>query len=181
MPGDSLTVRFTAPRSGTFMYHSHSNEMQQISSGLYGAIIVREPGAKADSAEHTLLFSDDGPPINFFKAGPPVLLNGKVHPDTIDVRAGQSTRLRMINIRTEALTQFALEQDGAPVSWREVAKDGAALPRNLIRKQPATFTSAPGEIHDMEIAPAEPGIMILKYFGAPGDSTTMQRAVIRAH
>ena len=42
MPGDSLTVRFTAPRAGTFMYHSHSNEMQQISSGMYGAIIVRD-------------------------------------------------------------------------------------------------------------------------------------------
>ncbi|MDB4909307.1 MAG: multicopper oxidase type 3, partial [Gemmatimonadetes bacterium] len=53
MPGDSLTVRFTTPRAGTFMYHSHSNEMQQISSGLYGAIIVREPGAKPDSAEYT--------------------------------------------------------------------------------------------------------------------------------
>ena len=52
MPGDSLTVRFTPPRAGTFMYHSHSNEIQQITSGLYGAIIVLEPGevSGADSA-----------------------------------------------------------------------------------------------------------------------------------
>jgi manganese oxidase len=181
MPGDSLTVRFTAPRAGTFMYHSHSNEMQQISSGLYGAIIVREPGAKRDSAESTLLFSDDGPLINFIKDRPPVLLNGKVNPDTIDVRAGQPTRLRMINIRTESLTDLALEQDGAPVLWREIAKDGASLPPHQIHEQPATLTSGPGEIFDMEIRPAKPGTMILKYFGAPGDSTSMQRAVIRAH
>ncbi len=33
-PGDSLVVRFTPPRAGTFMYHSHFNEMQQTSSGL---------------------------------------------------------------------------------------------------------------------------------------------------
>jgi hypothetical protein len=33
----------------------------------------------------------------------------------------------------------------------------------------------------MEITPAKPGTMILKYFGAPGDTTSMQRAVIRAH
>jgi FtsP/CotA-like multicopper oxidase with cupredoxin domain len=180
MPGDSLTVRFTAPRAGTFMYHSHSNEMQQISSGLYWAIIVREPGARKDSAERTLLFGDGGPVISFIKNAPPVQLNGKVKPDTIDVRAGQPTRLRMINIRTEALTQFTLEQDGAPVLWREIAKDGASLPPHQIHEQAATLISGPGEIYDMEIAPAKPGIMILKYLGQVGDSTTAQRAVIRA-
>ena len=42
-PGDSLVVRFTPPRAGTFMYHSHFNEMQQTSSGLYGPIVVLEP------------------------------------------------------------------------------------------------------------------------------------------
>jgi FtsP/CotA-like multicopper oxidase with cupredoxin domain len=180
MPGDSLTVRFTAPRAGTFMYHSHSNEMQQIASGLYGAIIVREPGAKPDSAERTLLFSDGGPVISFIKNAPPVLLNGKARADTIDVRAGQPTRLRLINIRTEALTELALEQDGAPVLWRAIAKDGAALPPHQMREQPATLISGPGEIYDMEIAPAKPGIMILRYLGQVRDSTTAQRAVIRA-
>jgi FtsP/CotA-like multicopper oxidase with cupredoxin domain len=163
------------------MYHSHSNEMQQIASGLYGAIIVREPGAKPDSAERTLLFSDGGPVISFIKNAPPVLLNGKANADTIDVAAGRPTRLRMINIRTEALTQFALEEDGAPVLWREVAKDGAALPPHQSREQPATLTSGPGEIYDMEIAPAKPGIMILRYLGQVGDSTTTQRAIIRVH
>ncbi|MDQ2766050.1 MAG: multicopper oxidase domain-containing protein [Gemmatimonadota bacterium] len=181
MPGDSLTVRFTPPRAGTFMYHSHSNEMQQISSGLYGAIIVREPGAKRDSAERTLLFSDGGPTVSFFKDSPPVLLNGKVVPDTIDVPAGQPTRLRMINIRTENLTDFALEQNGAPVQWRALAKDGADLPPHQRRVQPAMLTSAPGEINDFEITPAKPGIMILRFLGQPGDTTTTQRAVIRAH
>jgi FtsP/CotA-like multicopper oxidase with cupredoxin domain len=179
MPGDSLTVRFTPPRTGTFMYHSHSNEMQQISSGLYGAIIVREPGARPDSAERTLLFSDDGPIISFIKPGPPVLLNGKVMPDTIEVPVGLPTRLRMINIRGESLTEFALERDGAPVLWRVVAKDGAALPPHQIRAQPALLTSAPGEIHDVEITPTKPGIMILRFLGQVGDSTTTQRAIIR--
>jgi FtsP/CotA-like multicopper oxidase with cupredoxin domain len=179
MPGDSITVRFTAPRAGTFMYHSHSNEMQQISSGLYGAIIVREPGAKPDSAEHTLMFSDDGPVINFIKRSPPVLLNGKMNPDTIDVHAGHPALLRLINIRTENSTQFALEQDGAPVLWREIAKDGAALSAHQIRTLPATLISGPGEIHDMEITPLKPGIMILRYLAQVGDSTTTQRAIIR--
>jgi FtsP/CotA-like multicopper oxidase with cupredoxin domain len=49
-PHDSLTVRFTPPRAGTFIYHSHANEMQQISSGLYGALIVTEPGQRASAS-----------------------------------------------------------------------------------------------------------------------------------
>lgn len=179
MPGDSLTVRFTPPRAGTFMYHSHSNEMQQVASGMYGAIIVRDPGARRDSAEHTLLFSDDGPFISFTKPSPPVLLNGKLHPDTIDVLAGQTTRLRLINIRAENATELTLEQNGTPVLWRLVAKDGAALPLHQIREQPATLASYPGETFDFEIAPKKSGTMVLKYLAQPGDSTSAERAVIR--
>lgn len=178
MPGDSLTVRFTPPRAGTFMYHSHSNEMQQIASGMYGAMIVRDPTAP-DSAERTLLFSDDGPAISFIKDSPPVLLNGKLHPDTIDVRAGQTTRLRLINIRAENATDLTLEQNGTPVLWRMVAKDGAALTPHQIRERPAMLTTNPGETYDFEIAPAKPGAMILTYLAQHGDSTSAERAVIR--
>lgn len=179
MPGDSLTVRFTPPRAGTFIYHSHSNEMQEIASGLYGAIIVRDPGVRPDSSERTLLFSDDGPTISFTSAGPPVLLNGKLIPDTIDVPAGVSTRLRLINIRAESPTQISLERDGAVVTWRPVAKDGADLPAHQIRDMPAKLVDAPGETHDFEITPDRPGILVLRYLGQEGDTTTTQRAIVR--
>jgi FtsP/CotA-like multicopper oxidase with cupredoxin domain len=181
MPGDSLTVRFTPTRTGTFMYHSHSNEMQQISSGLYGAIIVREPGDAHDGADHTLLFSDDGPVVKLTNNGPPPLLNGKLVADTIDVPAGKPTRLRLINIRTEFSTELALEQNGALVPWRVIAKDGAVLPAYQIRQRPATQIIGAGEIYDVEIAPPTTGNMILSYMGAPGDTTTTRRMVIRAH
>jgi FtsP/CotA-like multicopper oxidase with cupredoxin domain len=181
MPGDSLTVRFTPTRSGTFMYHSHANEMQQIASGLYGAIIVREPGAVRDPDERTLLFSDDGPTINLFAAGPPELLNGKLVADTIDVRAGKPTRLRLINIRAESATELALEQNGAPVQWRVIAKDGADLPPHQIRERPAAMLISPGEIYDVEVAAPSTGTMILRYLDAEGDSTTVRRVVLRAH
>ena len=180
MPGDSLTVRFTAPRAGTFMYHSHSNEMQQISSGLYGAMIVRDDSAPAGD-ERVLLFSDDGPFSNFFVAGPPTLLNGKLHPDTIDVRAGQPTRLRLINIRAENSIDMRIERDGVPVLWRMVAKDGAALPLHQIRERPAILTTDPGETYDFEITPEKAGTMILRYDPTPGDSASGTRAVIRVH
>ena len=179
LPGDSLTVHFTPPRSGTFMYHSHSNEMQQISSGMYGAIVVRD-GLQRALDERTLLFSDDGPTVRFTATSPPILLNGKVDADTIYVRAGATTRLRMIDIRNENTTQMVLEQNGVPVTWRIVAKDGADLPAHQIRERRATILSAPGETFDAMITPATPGTMTLRYLAQDGDSTTWQRAVIRA-
>ncbi|HUF64623.1 MAG TPA: multicopper oxidase domain-containing protein, partial [Gemmatimonadaceae bacterium] len=81
--GDSLTVRFTPPRAGTFMYHSHFNEHQQISSGLYGAIIVLDSAQRFDpETDRVLLFSDAAPTLDT-ENGPfsPPLLNGRDHPE----------------------------------------------------------------------------------------------------
>ena len=42
-PGGSFVVRFTPPRTGTFMYHTHMHDPRQLTSGLYGAMLVVEP------------------------------------------------------------------------------------------------------------------------------------------
>ena len=55
-PHDSLTVRWTPPRAGSFMYHSHFNEAKQMGSGLYGPIIVVEPGQRFDPETDKILF-----------------------------------------------------------------------------------------------------------------------------
>src|SRR4029079_9882015 len=55
-PNDSITVRYTPPRAGTFMYHSHMNEGAQMGGGAYGPIIVVEPGQKFDPTVDKILF-----------------------------------------------------------------------------------------------------------------------------
>src|ERR1044071_7941728 len=40
-PGETFTYRFIPPDAGTFWYHSHHNETEQMEKGLYGALIVR--------------------------------------------------------------------------------------------------------------------------------------------
>lgn len=179
-PRDSLTVRFVPPRAGTFMYHSHSNENQQISSGLYGAIVVVDPAAPRDPVtDRILLFSDDGPTISFLKPPPGTLLNGKSAADTLDLRAGTRYRLRLINIRTDYLLTVGLFDGDTPVSWRMVAKDGADLPPHQIRSSPARLDHfAPGEILDVEFTPQVAGALTLRYgvVGFPGEPT---KAAIR--
>lgn len=164
-PGDSLTVRFTPPRAGTFMYHSHSNEMQQISSGLYGAIVVVDPAVPRDTArERLLMFSDDGPIVNFFKDIPPaILLNGQKTPPPLALQAGVTYRLRLVNIRSESLLDVELLDGTTPVEWRPVAVDGAELPASQAVAMPARLKFASGQIRDIEFTPRSAGTLTLRY------------------
>jgi FtsP/CotA-like multicopper oxidase with cupredoxin domain len=167
-PGDSLTVRFTPPRAGTFMYHSHANEMQQISSGLYGAIVVTEPGASRDvAADHVVVVSDGGPLVDFFGASPPAFVNGGTRPAPLVLAAGRPNRLRLVNVRAEALTALTLRDGDATATWRVVAKDGAPLPPARVRELPATLRFAPGETYDVEITPRAGAPLTLRWESAP--------------
>ena len=176
-PGDSLTVRFTPPRAGTFMYHSHANEMQQISSGLYGAIVVSEPGVRRDPAtDHVLVLSDDGPLVRFIAPPPGVLLNGQAAPDTIELRAGVAHRLRLVNIRSDAVVRLAVLDGDSVVTWRPLAKDGADLPASQRAARPARLAISSGEIVDVELVPPRVGTLVMKY--ADGQDEDRGRQVV---
>jgi FtsP/CotA-like multicopper oxidase with cupredoxin domain len=48
-PGDSFTYRLSLLRPGTFIYHSHLDDVHQLSGGLYGPLIVLPEGEAFDS------------------------------------------------------------------------------------------------------------------------------------
>ena len=167
-PGDSLTVTFTPPRSGTFMYHSHFNEEYQINGGLYGPIVVIEPGQRFDPATDRILFFSSAGPWENLIVGPvsPTLLNGEKHPAPIELKSGVKYRLRLINMTGDLDTRVELTKHGKPVFWRAVAKDGATLPVFQATRRPAALVFDPGEIWDFEYTPVALGSMVLN-FGPP--------------
>jgi manganese oxidase len=166
--GDSITVRFTPPRAGTFMYHSHFNEMEQIASGLYGAILVLDRGRRYDAeTDRVLLFSDSKPGPDP-RSLPAALLNGRAQPEPMELRAGVTYRFRVINIRSNAVVAMSILEGDQPVEWRHVAKDGADLPLSQSVVRPARVILAPGEIYDYEFTPRAPGELKLRFaFPAP--------------
>lgn len=149
MPGETFTVRFTPPRAGTFIYHAHTRDYQEISAGLYGALLVVPPGGRLDpDSDRVFLFSRDGPDDS--KA--PFLLNGANPPRELHVRAGKKYRLRFIDISPNHGRQVTISRNGDPVAWRPLAKDGADLPSDFPLK-PATFFLNVGETYDFEWTP----------------------------
>ena len=57
-PGETFTYRFTPPDAGTFWYHPHLNETEQLEKGLYGALIVRAADELTLDGEKVLVFDD---------------------------------------------------------------------------------------------------------------------------
>ena len=47
-PGATFVYEFTPPDAGTYWYHSHTDGSQQLERGLYGSIVVNDPGDGTD-------------------------------------------------------------------------------------------------------------------------------------
>ena len=107
--GCSFTYRFLLPDAGTFWYHPHTNETEQLEKGLYGALIVREPDEIPLDGEQVLLLDDlkldRGDRLARFggrrerhdgRIGATLLVNGQIEP-ALAIPAGQIQRWRVLN------------------------------------------------------------------------------------
>ncbi|HEX7336797.1 MAG TPA: multicopper oxidase domain-containing protein [Gemmatimonadales bacterium] len=155
MPGDSFTARLTLPRAGTFIYHTHLNDIEQLTSGLYGAIVVLEPGQRFDPRrDHVFVTGWDGE--TRLPAMPHLLINGDSTPAPLVLTAGVSHRLRFVNIGPAGLNRYSLLRDSSLVRWKRLAKDGADLPPHQAVETRSAVVMGVGETYDFEFRP-EPG------------------------
>lgn len=161
-PGARFTAKFTPPRAGTFIYHTHWHDDVQLSGGLYGALIVVEPGERYDAAtDHIFIAAYHGPQLPGQRE--PIVLNGRTvsvpapapGPAPVALRANQANRVRLINITpANAALTFVLTDGFAPVAWTPLAKDGADVPNAQRRPRTARQLVSVGETYDFEIYPA---------------------------
>jgi FtsP/CotA-like multicopper oxidase with cupredoxin domain len=156
--GESFVAQMTPPRAGTFIYHTHIDDIKQLSSGLYGPLIVLPPGNKFDPAtDRVLVISRAGP------GETPIWLNGSRSPEIGTFIVGQKYRLRIINIVPEnPPVDIGLKIAGIAATWRPIAKDGADLPAGLRELCPAQLTIGVGETYDFEFRPERAGELALE-------------------
>ncbi len=183
-PSDSFEARFTPPRAGTFIYHSHVDEPRTHRAGMLGAMIVRDQRVAPPSDEA----------IFFIKAarawgGPPIDVNGQPNPDTVVLRAGRTTRLRFIALTvvnpgaTVAITSrpdsaIVIRTDSLAVPLRMVAKDGAELPVAAQITVTARQIISMGETYDYELAPQRPGTLRLEVRSGGANARLLARVPI---
>ena len=141
-PGETFTYRFTPPDAGTFWYHPHANETEQLEKGLYGALVVHGEGEPVLDADRVLVLDDlkldrEGTAIAPFRSSRPVagfkerhdgregdvrLVNGKAEPE-LAIAAGQVERWRVVNASSARYVRLSI--GGRP--FRILGTDGGLI------------------------------------------------------
>jgi len=137
------------PRAGTKLVSGGRKTLDDADIVRDGPLIVLPPGQKFDpEIDRVLVISRAGP------GETPIWLNGSRSLRMAAMRAGQTYRLRIINIVPEnPPINFSLKVRGDPAMWRPIAKDGADLPPGQRELCPARLTIGVGETYDFQFRP----------------------------
>ena len=187
-PGQTFEYRFVVPDAGTFWYHSHTNETEQLERGLYGALVVRGVDEPSFDGERVLLLDDlkldpDGEVAPFGdehehhagREGDVRLVNGRQDPE-LEIAGGTIERWRVVNAANTRFVRLSI--GGRPFTI--VGTDGGLLPEPL----PATAVLVtPGERFDVAVGPFEEGeqltVEALPYDRGKGETPREPFATLR--
>lgn len=165
--GGKFVYQFELPDAGTYWYHPHLGDGEQLGRGLYGALIVEERDPPVVDRDLVWMLSDwrldraaairpdFGNAMDASHAGRignTVTLNGAI-PDLFRVRNGERLRLRLINaanariygLNFEGHQPWVIALDGHPVTphWFERLVLGPGMRADVI----LDCTAAPGSRH----------------------------------
>ena len=133
-PGETFKYEFTVWQHGTFMYHSHHDEMTQMALGMLGMFVIhpREPGGLLPDRDYVYLLSewkivpgtrrpDPGEMVEFNV----LTMNARAFPGTAPMLAklGDRVRIRIGNL--SAMDHHPMHIHGH--AMRVVATDGGPI------------------------------------------------------
>jgi manganese oxidase len=163
-PGETYRYEWTFRQHGTFMYHSHHDEMTQMALGLLGMIVVHPrnpaPGRVVDR-DFAILLSEwsvkpgtSRPDPNEMSDFNLLTMNARVYPGTAPLvcKRGERVRIRFGNL--SGMDHHPIHLHG--FYFKLVATDGGAIP--LSAQYPETTVLVPtGTTRDIEFIADEPG------------------------
>jgi FtsP/CotA-like multicopper oxidase with cupredoxin domain len=162
-PGETFLYEFTLRQSGTYMYHSHFDEMVQMGLGTIGMFVVhpRTPLAPPVDRDFSLMLSEWAIKPGTHRPDPTVMndfnvftINGKVFPATapLVVRAGQRVRIRLGNLGATDHHPFHIHGH----AFRVTGTDAGRIPESAW--VPETTVLVPvGSTRDIEFVADAPG------------------------
>lgn len=153
-PGESFTYKLSLMHEGTFMYHSHLNDIGQLSKGLFGPMIVLGEGEEYNpEVDHFYAF---GWPRPNFRPGD-MEINGSHQLPIQLAHVGEEHRIRFINIATVGAAKVYMQDNDNPVKLMYLAKDGAELPKTLQKEIDISPLYGNGETADFIFKPMSSG------------------------
>jgi FtsP/CotA-like multicopper oxidase with cupredoxin domain len=163
-PKETFKYEFTLRQHGTFMYHSHHDEMTQMALGLMGMFIIHPRRPSADykvQRDFAMMLSEWHIPPGASRPNPNTMsdfnvltINAKSFPgtDPLVVKKGDRVRLRFGNL--SAMDHHPIHLHG--YFFKNVATDGGQIP--AAAQWPATTVLVPvGSTRDVELVADAPG------------------------
>ena len=155
-PGQKFTYKLTLMRPGSFIYHSHLDDIYQITHGLYGPLIVMGENETYDpKTDHFYI-------VGWKNENPQKLqeleLNGSYEQPVQNAYTGEAHRLRLMNIQPAGSVKISVEKDGQPIGIKFIAKDGIDLPAIQQSSLKESQFFGVGETADFKFKPLKAGM-----------------------
>jgi FtsP/CotA-like multicopper oxidase with cupredoxin domain len=142
-PGGTFEYRFVLPDAGTFWYHPHTHEIEQLEKGLYGALVVRGPDEPRLDGERVLVLDD----LKLDRHGNLARFGGWK-----ERHQGRLGEIRLVNGRTQ--TQFEMAA-GQVERWRLVNAASSRYVRLSIGGHPFTILGSDGGLLEAPVLATE--------------------------
>lgn len=163
-PGETFKYEWTFRQHGTFMYHSHHDEMTQMALGLMGMIVVHPrrpaPAYRVDRdfvimlSEWAIRPGTSRPDPNEMTDFNVLTMNAKAFPGTSPLVCQRGDRVRIRFGNLSAMDHHPIHLHG--YHFRVVASDGGRIPASAQR--PDTTVLVPtGATRDIEFVADAPG------------------------
>jgi FtsP/CotA-like multicopper oxidase with cupredoxin domain len=162
-PGETFKYEFVLCQHGTYMYHSHHDEMTQMAMGLMGLFVIhpRHPSGPPPERDYAYMLSEwkievgarrpDPNEMNDFNV---LTFNGKIAPATehLVARTGERVRVRLGNL--SAMDHHPIHLHGH--SFWVTETDGGTIPEGA--RWPEVSVLVPvGSTRTIELVADNPG------------------------
>jgi len=162
-PGETYKYEFKLRQHGTYMYHSHSDEMTQIALGMMGMFIIhpRNPtGPKADR-DFALMTSEWRIDVGTMRPNPIEMtdfnvftFNGRAFPGTAPLVAKYGDRVRIRFGNLSPMEHHPIHIHG--LHWKVTQTDGGQIPESAQWPE-TTVLVAVGQTRTVEFIADNPG------------------------
>jgi len=162
-PGETYKYEFQLRQHGTYMYHSHTDDMTQIALGMMGMFIIhpRQPAGPRPDRDFVLMSSEWRIDVGTSRPVPTEMtdfnvltFNGRAFPGTapLVVKTGDRVKIRFGNL--SPMEHHPIHLHG--FYWKIVEMDGLKLPETA--QQPgSTVLVAVGQTRAVEFIADNPG------------------------
>jgi len=166
-PGETFKYEYTLQQHGTFMYHSHHDEMTQMQLGMIGLFIIhpKNPTTPPPARDYAIMLSEWKIEVGARRPDPNEMtdfnvftMNGRAFPGTqpLFAKVGDRVRIRIGNLST--MSHHAIHLHG--YNFKVVATDGGEIPE--AGQWPETTVHMPtGSTRTVEFVADAPGDWVM--------------------